>query len=500
MKSKQPGLRTDVSEPNGNIAFPYGLTETVRHYLDSVGILEHADTFKERGVPMSGIITAVCTCILMGSNSMNRCAEWLSNPDIRKEFGFRGKVSQRTVNRAVEILGDHADEILVRMWKGLDSRYRFENTDTNMDGSAVVFNGWKSELGDIGYPRDYKDQSRPQVEFMTAQLQKSKIPFFIRSYRGNTSDAEQYRDSLPSVFDMIRAGSWIIMDNGGASGDILDSIVSSGNKYLTRVKLNISDDKRITERKNEWEYVEDGVCCIKHTFEHSGRTTYLFWSADNEIRSYRTAERNVGRMIESARSFDDGKTKISDFVTIKKNVAADVSVRLYVQTKFGYEDPEEKERMIKETMGIRSGIFKLESSEQLTPSEALNKYRARAPIEHLIHSFKRITGLKPLRVWKESSIRGSMILALLSEAAIAMARYETETKPAIRMKKGKLVTEDSRPSTESMVWSLSHLTVCRAVGNGGRKEAFSCNWNPVSTEVFANIRADRERKSLLAWG
>lgn len=31
-------------------------------------------------------------------------------------------------------------------------------------------------------------------------------------------------------------------------------------------------------------------------------------------------------------------------------------------------------------------------------------YRSRATVEHLIHSLKRVTGLKPLRVWKEDSI------------------------------------------------------------------------------------------------
>ena len=32
------------------------------------------------------------------------------------------------------------------------------------------------------------------------------------------------------------------MDNGGASGNILDSVVRSGNQCLTRVKLNNSNE------------------------------------------------------------------------------------------------------------------------------------------------------------------------------------------------------------------------------------------------------------------
>jgi transposase len=67
----------------------------------------------------------------------------------------------------------------------------------NTDTSGVVSNGPMSELGGRGHPRDFKDQSRPQVGFTVAQLQRSKIPFFIRPYRGNTSDAEQYRAPFP---------------------------------------------------------------------------------------------------------------------------------------------------------------------------------------------------------------------------------------------------------------------------------------------------------------
>ena len=487
----------DLPSPNENISVPFGLVRTVEHYLGSIGILDHLDTFKTKGIPISTIVTAMCTHTLMGNNSMSRCSDWLSNPYVCKEMGFEKGVSQRTINRALETLGDHSDEIIVKLWKGLDSKYHFENTDINIDGSATVVNGPNAELGEVGYPRDFRDQSRPQVEFLVAELQQSRIPFFLRAYEGNTSDTEQYRDALPDIFSMIREGSWIIVDNGGASGDILDSIVRSGNRYLTRVKLNRSDEKRISECGDEWEYVEDGVCCLKHTFDHSGRTIYLYFSVDNWRSSYLSAERSVNRMLSAIRSYEDGKFRKSDFVTVKKNVLADIEVKVSMQTHFDYDDEDEIYGLIKEVMGSRSGIFKLESSEQLTAYDALRKYRSRATVEHLIHSLKRVTGLKPLRVWKENSIRGAMLLALLAETAIAMARYEMESVKEIREKNGVRYESESRPSTESMVWSLTHLTVTRLIVKGVRKKAHFSNWDPISREVFANIAADIGRKGVI---
>ena len=109
----------------------------------------------------------------------------------------------------------------------------------------------------------------------------------------------------------------------------------------------------------------------------------------------------------------------------------------------------------------------------MTPAEALDKYRARATVEHLIHSLKRVTGIKPQRVWNESSIRGSMLLALLSEVAIALARYVMKGARKTVTEHGRRRTSVEKPCTEFMVWSLSHLTVTGIIERGVRKKAVS---------------------------
>jgi transposase len=252
----------------------------------------------------------------------------------------------------------------------------------------------------------------------------------------------------------------------------------------------------MTEHGDEWEYVEDGVLCMRHTFESSGRTTYLYFSLDNWLRSYHSAGRNFDRMVEAVRTYEDGKFRKSDFVTVKRNVLADVEVKVSLQTKLGFDEGE-REGIIREIMGTRAGVFKLESSEQLTPSEALDKYRARATVEHLIHSLKRVTGLKPLRVWSESSIRGSMMLALLSETAIAMARYEMKGIETTVTNRGRKRTVTEKPNTESIVWSLGHLTLTRIIENGRRRTAVFSNWDAVSKEIFSNMRSDPLRNRVV---
>ncbi len=56
----------------------------------------------------------------MGSNSISRCLDWLKDRNVRKELGLDAGLSQRTINRGLGILGDHSDQIIVKLWEGFD--------------------------------------------------------------------------------------------------------------------------------------------------------------------------------------------------------------------------------------------------------------------------------------------------------------------------------------------------------------------------------------------
>ena len=76
--------------------------------------------------------------------------------------------------RAVSLIGDHSDEIIVKLWEGLDSRYRFENTDVNIDGSAVVANGPEAV---------YEDHRKEQAQTGDLQQLESDLEGGLREHR-----------------------------------------------------------------------------------------------------------------------------------------------------------------------------------------------------------------------------------------------------------------------------------------------------------------------------
>ena len=73
-----------------------------------------------------------------------------------------------------------------------------------------------------------------------------------------------------------------------------------------------------------------------------------------------------------------------------------------------------------------------------------------------------------------------------------MARYEMKGVERTENKRGRTKTVIEKPNTESIVWSLGHLTLTRIIGDEHRKQAIYSNWNPISREIFGNIRADLE--------
>lgn len=189
---------------NDNLSVPYGLIRTVRHYLEFVGVLSYIRGLKTKGVRLDLIVVALCTYTMHTSNSMNACAEWLRNPAVRRQLGFspNEEVSQKTLNRAIVILGENREGIIAHLWKGIKERFEIDDYDINLDGSAVVLYGPKSEYGEMGYGRD-KNRGKLQVEFMVAQLASLGIPIYIKPYTGSTSDEAQYRDCVPELAGLL---------------------------------------------------------------------------------------------------------------------------------------------------------------------------------------------------------------------------------------------------------------------------------------------------------
>ncbi len=506
-------------EPNGNRTFPYGLVRAVRHYLEFIGLLKFLRSLKREtcSAPrLDLIVVALIVFTLYDTNSMDACSRWLEDPQIKKILGFRrtDNISQITIDRAVKILGNNRESILEMLWKGITDRFEIDNYEVAVDGSAVIVYGPKARMGNLGHPRD-GGPSDLQIEFTVAILTQLDIPIYVKPFEGNASDERQYREAIPeisgliqgkgirgmeeykkqalelaSVATMAKVGAMIIADNGAASSENVKRAEKCGNDMLTREKLNMSDERNIIEHCCDFEVLPDlGVMCYMHTFDSSGRTNYLYCSPDLLQASVKKGCKSIERGLRDYRYLQEHGMNRSKIVKVRKVPGYKVDLSISRDEDF---DPKEftEARILKDARrnaGIRAGFFKLSCTVQLTPEEALRRYRQRALVEQTISSLKRITGIKPLRVWGDEAVGGSMVLALLGEAVLSMARYCSKKRFRNVDKRSGKKQLSYVASTRTLALELRHLTLTRFCHIGKRFDAVLSNWTPLTEAVFADI-------------
>lgn len=474
----------------GNISFSIGLSDTFDKYFDLIGMNDLLNGFKTRGEALAPLVRCMCVHSLEGENSMQSCSDWVSDPEIKRLLGIEGEASQRTLNRALEILGERRVEIIERLFKGVTDNFDIGDEVVAADCSAVERESDFGDLAGSGHPRD-RNPDGLQTEFMMAVFQRSRIPFYIGAFSGETSDEEQYARSLPEILSLLDYGKldayseyleewkppknrgkneqiqpfkegmdlselkrrigpaqWIVLDNGGASKYNTDLICGLGHEYITRKKLNESDRARIKDET--WEYVEPGVWCHKNVFSSSKRVTYLYFNEALYAMRRSNAIKRFNKRMEVTKKVMEGKIPKNEMVQTKTVPFVDFDVTVTVQNVLSEFTEEDREKEIERMMGKSPGIFKLESSSELTPKQALDMYRDRVVIEHTISSIKQVSGIKPLRVWRRASVVGSMVLALLVEAVLSMARFDLKPVRARKRKRGEERIVDTKPSTNSI--------------------------------------------------
>ena len=152
--------------------------------------------------------------------------------------------------------------------------------------------------------------------------------------------------------------------------------------------------------------------------------------------------------------------KPEKLVSVKRNPYYEVkNIRLEFEMTLDPWLESSMDDAIGQIAGDECGWFKLQCSRRLGAKEALDLYRHRANIEHLILSIKRIVNMKPLRVWAEKSPRGAMLMGLIAQLMISMVRYDLEPKPMTKRIDGRNVTVMHKPSMDTIIKELRQWTV-----------------------------------------
>jgi len=443
---KKTKTRTIDVKPNSNISFPVGTTLAVKKYSKKLDFLRIFSKFKQRGVSLKGLVEALISYKLSENLSLTRGCDWINRDEVLEEFNLK-YFEQKTLYRALEIVGANYQEVILDLQDVLFLQYDFSHTDINMDWSSLIVWGNKAKLAKYGYSRDHRPDKK-QITFGISELRKPiNIPIGLTIQEGNLNDQKHFQTTFNQVKDRLKNNSRIIYDKGANSKDNNNSVTVAKMQFLTAKKLNKSDDKLIEKfDKSKAEIVDEinGIYGIKQTFP--SRYNYFFFSEklqkENIASSLKKAERQLKEAQEIESAAKKGKILPKRF---RVNNAL-VNATIEYQTKLSDLSEEQAFELVKKAnITGREGFFCLTSSENLTLEEALILYREKDSIEKIMQSLKNEINIKPLRVWTDNSIYGALLIGYLAQLIISLIRYD--------------IKDLKNLSTNFIKISLSNLTV-----------------------------------------
>jgi len=466
----QTKLRTNTIKSNNNISFPIGTTLAVKEYGKKLNFEYLFSKFKQRGIPLKGLVEALISYKLSENLSLTRGSYWINREEVLYEFGLK-PFEQKTLYRAIETIGENYQEVILDLQDVLFSQYDFRHTDINMDWSSLILWGNKANLAKYGYSRDHRPDKK-QITFGITELRKPiNIPIGLTIAKGNVNDQTHFQTTFEQVKDKLQIGSKIIFDKGANGKDNLNSIIAAKMQFLTAKKLNTSDDKLIKKFwKKKPELVDSEKCIYGIIIPFPNRINYFFFSKKLQQENIASALRKAERQLKEAQDIEQAAQKGKALPKRFRINNVLVKATIEYQTKLrSLSDKQAFELVKKASITGREGFFCLTSSQNLTLKEALILYREKDSVERIMHSLKNEVNIKPLRVWSDNSICGALLIGYLAHLIISMIRYD----------ESKL----KNFSTKFIKISLSNLTVTIEKLNSSGKRRIYSNFDPINESI-----------------
>ncbi|MBD3405631.1 MAG: transposase [Candidatus Lokiarchaeota archaeon] len=381
MQTKKTSPRAIRIKPNENICFPIGTVIALKEFFHTLELENIFRKHKQKGRDLSSLTKALVSYKLTENLSISKASKWINRSPILELFELVS-FEDKTLYRALDIIGENREEIMFDVQSCLFNRFDFEHTDVNIDWSSLILWGKRTKIGKRGYSRDHRPDKKQLTFGVTELSHPINIPIGLTVQPGNIHDSDHFLHTFDQVKNWLKPGSRIVMDKGAYSKENLDYIRFHSMRFLTAKKLNKSHDKLIkkfdlarTELVNE----KDSVYGIK--LEWPSRTDYFYFSEKLEHEQLESKIRKAEKLFLQAKDMQDiidNNKKIPKRYQINNPL---VDAKIVFQTKLTeLTDDEALELAKKAAINGREGFFCLTSSDNLTLKEALETYRMKDSI------------------------------------------------------------------------------------------------------------------------
>jgi hypothetical protein len=223
--------------------------------------------------------------------------------------------------------------------------------------------------------------------------QNSNLPLFFRYCPGNIVDVSTLTRTLMELKAYNINVSHAILDAGYLTEDNVEALYDAKVSFLSRLKQNTNLYKSAVDtylpylqrEENFVSYNAQYAYVKRVEVDYYGHTAYVYLGLDKAMQS-----------LESSKLF---------FARAKNKKMTDKDVHAAMRTQ---------------------GVFALVSSRPIAHDKVLPLYYTRQQIEQIFDICKNNTNMLPLRVQKEDTFRGHLLIAFLASVIVRMLQQDIE--------------------------------------------------------------------------
>jgi len=352
----------------------------------------------------------------------NKLAESISINKIRdiypyelfEEIGFKKKVSERSLYRNLERIGNNYKFMMTNYMTFLKMNHLISDKQF-IDFSSSYFEGNSSELGALGYSRDQQPGKMQITWGITTGI--NDIPVALTIQKGNVCDKEHFKFMLNTVRKVLDERSLLIFDCGGNTKKNKKKIIELGFNYLTLKAKQIKIYRRyikLFEEQQRFGFIlgRRVYFCIKTKSEDENQ--YIFFSPDLKADQIRKKEKRFQRDLIKG---DKILKKINRGKPIGEHISrmGNILLKGEVQTSLS--------EIVNPYITGLEGYFILESSVNTTSYRILCLYKQRDKAEKLIRDMKEGSDLRPIRHWNKTVVIGYLLIVFLTNCLVKLTHF-----------------------------------------------------------------------------
>src|SRR3989338_8772689 len=350
---------------------------------------------------------------LADSISINRILELYSS-ELLSEIGFKENISERTLYRNLERIGNKYKFLMENYQKFLKMNNLISEKQF-IDFSSSYFEGNSSELGALGYSRDNQPGKKQLVWGISTGM--NDVPIAMTIQKGNVQDKKHFGFMLNTAGKILDKGSLLIFDCGGNTKKNKEKIVEREFNYLTlkaKQKKPYLNFISLFEKQAKFGFVVNKRTYFCSKIKSGDEYQYVFFCPELKKDQLRKKNKKFLKALEKG---DKILAKINKGKSIGEHISrrGNIIMKGEVQTSLS--------EIVNLYVTGLEGYFILESSVDSKPEKILRLYKGRDKAEKLIRDMKEGSDLRPIRHWNRQAVIGYLLIVFLTNCLVKLTNF-----------------------------------------------------------------------------